>query len=75
MSIWTQLIQLLPIIAIIWAIIVIILKHRIAILLGMYYVMSKTFQDQQAITHHLPRPILPVQAQDHAELHQQNRSS
>ncbi len=39
------------------------------------YVMSKTFQDQQAITHHLPQPILPVQAQDHAELHQQNRSS
>jgi hypothetical protein len=37
------------------------------------YLMSQTFQDQQAITYHLPRPILPVQAQDHAELHQQNR--
>jgi hypothetical protein len=30
--------------------------------------MSKTFQDQHEITHHLPRPILPVQAQDHAKV-------
>ncbi len=71
-SVWTQLIQLLPIIAIIWTIIVIILKRRIAIWLG---INEQTFQDQQAITHYLPRPSLPVQAQDHAELHQQSRSS
>jgi hypothetical protein len=68
-SILTQLIQFLPIIAIIGAIIVERNRHLVG------YLMCKTAQDQQAITHHLPQPILPVQAQDHAEQHQQNRSS
>ena len=39
------------------------------------YLMCKIAQDQQAITHHPPRPIIPVQAQDHAEQYQQYRSS